>query len=271
MNNVRFDDASKLRAKMLGKNSQSIAQDDSGLLRKSTDGSADELLTRIINDRDEWDDNISLGGIEPFVFLELRDEMVKKKAIAKTEIIDFVKAGDPDPQGWRLAKHSRVHTQWARNIAQEKARALHEVLLDESKHLPKKTELEKLKESQDVLNGSIRAMRNRGSAPKPPPRRSGAGRRPQRRASICGPSSAAAPDLSQLFSMVEVGATTPAEKAPTPAEKARSQLFSMVEVGAPTPAEKAAEQAQLQQLTRMFSLSDSDDDEERDEKQEYEQ
>ena len=141
MNNVRFDDASKLRVKMLKKKSQS--QDDSSLIRKSTAtaGGTNQLLSEIISDRDEWDANISLDGIEPFVFLELRDLMVKKKANVKKEIIDFVKAGDPDPQGWRLAKHSRVHTQWARNIAQEKARALHEVLLDESKHLPKKTTL----------------------------------------------------------------------------------------------------------------------------------
>ncbi|EJK64273.1 hypothetical protein THAOC_15009 [Thalassiosira oceanica] len=231
MNNVRFDDASKLRKKMFGEKSQSIAQDDSILSRKSTAGSTNQLFSDIINDRDEWDANISLDGIEPFVFLELRDEMVKKRANVRKEIIDFVKANKSDPQGWRLASHSRFHTQWARNIAQEKARALHEVLLDESKHPSKKSEPEKLKEGQDLLDGSI-PVRFRDSAPTPSPRRSWAGRRPQRRASICGPSAVSAP-VSNL-----------------------SQLSPSKEVGTPAPDDKA----QLQQSTKTFSLSESDDD-----------
>ncbi|EJK76569.1 hypothetical protein THAOC_01663, partial [Thalassiosira oceanica] len=184
MNNLRFEDASKLRAKMLKKESHSVAHDDSALTRRSAAGSTNQLLSDIINDRDEWDANISLDGIEPFVFLELKEEMVKKKAIVKKEIIDFLKANKSDPQGWRLASHSRFHTQWARGIAQDKARSLHEALVDESKNLTKKTELEKLKESQEIIDGSIRAMRDRGSAPTPP-RRGVAGRRPQRRASVC--------------------------------------------------------------------------------------
>ncbi|EJK48781.1 hypothetical protein THAOC_32393, partial [Thalassiosira oceanica] len=126
MNNLRFEDASKLRAKMLKKESHS---DDSVLTRKSATGNTNQLLSDIINDRDEWDTNISLDGIEPFVFLELKEEMVKKKAIVKKEIIDFVKANKSDPQGWRLASHSRFHTQWARGIAQDKARSLHEALV----------------------------------------------------------------------------------------------------------------------------------------------
>ena len=233
MNNVRFDDASKLRVKMLKKKSQS--QDDSSLIRKSTAtaGGTNQLLSEIISDRDEWDANISLDGIEPFVFLELRDLMVKKKANVKKEIIDFVKANPMDPQGWRLASHSRFHTQWARNIAQEKAKALHDALIDENKE--KKTDLEELKESQDVINGSIRAMKSRDSAPTPPPRRIVAGRRPQRRASICGPSSvtASAPNISLLFSLEKSG--------------------TVKEAGTPIPADKA-------QLQQLFCLSESDDD-----------
>ena len=237
MNNVRFDDASKLRAKMLKKKSQS--QDDSSLIRKSTAtaGGTNQLLSEIISDRDEWDANISLDGIEPFVFLELRDLMVKKKANVKKEIIDFVKANPMDPQGWRLASHSRFHTQWARNIAQEKAKALHDTLT-ESKE--RKTELEELKESQDVIDGSIRAMKSRDSAPTPPPRRIVAGRRPQRRASICGPSSvtASAPNLTHLFSTVEKSGT-------------------VKEAGTPIPTDKA-------QLQQLFCLSESDDDDDDD-------
>ena len=233
MNNVRFDDASKLRVKMLKKKSQS--QDDSSLIRKSTAtaGGTNQLLSEIISDRDEWDANISLDGIEPFVFLELRDLMVKKKANVKKEIIDFVKANPMDPQGWRLASHSRFHTQWARNIAQEKAKALHDTLT-ESKE--RKTELEELKESQDVIDGSIRAMKSRDSAPTPPPRRIVAGRRPQRRASICGPSSvtASAPNLTHLFSTVEKSGT-------------------VKEAGTPIPTDKAL-------LQQLFCLSESDDD-----------
>mmetsp|Transcript_22460 Transcript_22460/g.51555 ORF Transcript_22460/g.51555 Transcript_22460/m.51555 type:complete len:373 (-) Transcript_22460:132-1250(-) len=244
MNNLRFEDASKLRAKMLKKESHSVAHDDSALTRRSAAGSTNQLLSDIINDRDEWDANISLDGIEPFVFLELKEEMVKKKAIVKKEIIDFLKANKSDPQGWRLASHSRFHTQWARGIAQDKARSLHEALVDESKNLTKKTELEKLKESQEILDGSIRAMRDRDSAPTPPrrtpPRRGVAGRRPQRRASICGPSSvsASAPNLSELFSV---------ERA-----------------GTPTPPVEKVDRAQLQQLTKIFSLSESDGDDDDD-------
>ena len=237
MNNVRFDDASKLRAKMLKKKSQS--QDDSSLIRKSTAtaGGTNQLLSEIISDRDEWDANISLDGIEPFVFLELKDLMVKKKANVKKEVIDFVKANPMDPQGWRLASHSRFHTQWARNIAQEKAKALHDTLT-ESKE--RKTELEELKESQDVIDGSIRAMKSRDSAPTPPPRRIVAGRRPQRRASICGPSSvtASAPNLTHLFSTVEKSGT-------------------VKEAGTPIPTDKA-------QLQQLFCLSESDDDDDDD-------
>lgn len=232
MNNLRFEDASKLRAKMLKKESHSAAHDDSVLTRKSTAGSTNQLLSDIINDRDEWDANISLDGIEPFVFLELKDEMVKKKAIVKKEILDFVKVNKSDPQGWRLASHSRFHTQWARSIAQDKARSLHEALVDESKNLTKKTELEKLKESQGIIDGSIRAMRDRDSAPTPP-RRSVAGRRPQRRASVC-----AQPSSKGFYSASFSG-------------------------GTPTPVEKV-DRAQLQQLTKMFSLSESDGDDDDD-------
>ena len=239
MNNLRFEDASKLRAKM--RENRGVAHDDCALTRRSGAGnSTTQLLTDIINDRDEWDANISLDGIEPFVFLELKDEMVKKKAIVKKEVLDFVKANKSDPQGWRLASQSRFHTKWARNIAQEKARSLHEALVDESKNLPQKTELEKLKESQDVLNGSIRAMRDRDSGStqprRPPPRRNVTGRRPQRRASVCGSSSvtASAPNLAELFL----------------ADKART----------PISVEKVDREQLSQQLTKMFSLSESDGD-----------
>ena len=227
MNNLRFEDASKLRAKM--RENRGVAHDDCALTRRSGAGnSITQLLTDIINDRDEWDANISLDGIEPFVFLELKDEMVKKKAIVKKEVLDFVKANKSDPQGWRLASHSRFHTKWARNNAQEKARSLHEALVDESKNLPQKTELEKLKESQEVIDGSIRAMRDRDSGPTTP-RRTPPRRKPQRRASVCAP-----PTSKGFFSASFSG-------------------------GTPTPVEKV-DKARLQQLTKMFSLSESDDD-----------
>jgi len=63
-----------------------------------------------------------------------------------------------------------------------------------------------------------------------------AGRRPQRRASICGPSSvtASAPNLTHLFSTVEKSGT-------------------VKEAGTPIPADKA-------QLQQLFCLSESDDD-----------
>ncbi|KAL3780297.1 hypothetical protein ACHAW5_008339 [Stephanodiscus triporus] len=117
----RFDDADFLRRQRPshggGDGQQTV--DDVGTSKKSKEAAISELLSVALSDED-LDENVSIRGIEHFVYPDLQQEMIRRKKEVQREVMAFVRAGRPDPQGWRLADHSRTYSQWARNVALEK-------------------------------------------------------------------------------------------------------------------------------------------------------
>lgn len=119
-NDVRFDDADVLR-KERG-------------IRTASRNDADDLTTskrnvfigdKITNALDDVDDSheISVRGIEHFVFPVLQKEMVRRKKALKMVVIGYSKnpvARKKDPQGIKLAEESESHSKWARDVATER-------------------------------------------------------------------------------------------------------------------------------------------------------
>ena len=130
MGQKRFDDAAKIRAHIKSKNEGSkggagaiaSTKDDTQMSRTARGKDIDSLLALALDDLDEYDDT-SIRGIEHFVYSQLQQEMIRRKKKVQKEVMEFVKSQRPDPQGWRLATHSRSLSQWARNVAQQKVRA----------------------------------------------------------------------------------------------------------------------------------------------------
>jgi hypothetical protein len=128
MGSARFDDAALLRKQRnldCDKNKEgevTHATDDVDIAKKSTAKCINALLATALEDPD-LDDDTSIRGIEHFVYPELQQEMIRKKKEVQKEVLEFVRSKRPDPQGWRLAQHSRLHSQWARDVALEKGRA----------------------------------------------------------------------------------------------------------------------------------------------------
>ena len=136
MGQKRFDDAAKIRALNKSKNERSqtsstkngsgassSTKDDTQMCRKARGKDIDSLLALALDDLDDYD-GTSIRGIEHFVYSQLQQEMIRRKKGVQREVLEFVRSKRPDPQGWRLATHSRSHSQWARNVAQEKVRAI---------------------------------------------------------------------------------------------------------------------------------------------------
>jgi len=80
-----------------------------------------DKITFALDDKDTGD--VSIQGVEPFVYPVLQKEMVRRKKELKASVL--ARARDPqrktkDPQGLRLAEESRGHSQWARDVASER-------------------------------------------------------------------------------------------------------------------------------------------------------
>jgi len=128
MNKQRFTDASKLRKQrnikvpakddMENNNSKAKACDDVDIAKRASD--IDALLNEAFDAERDIDEEVSIRGIEHFVYPELQQEMIRRKKHAKREVLNFKKSKRPDPQGWRLARLSEANTQWARDVAIEK-------------------------------------------------------------------------------------------------------------------------------------------------------
>ena len=80
---------------------------------------------KITNALDDCDDNheISIRGIEHFVFPVLQKEMVRRKKLLKKVVLGYSR--DPiqrkkDPNGIKLADESAEHSKWARDVATER-------------------------------------------------------------------------------------------------------------------------------------------------------
>jgi hypothetical protein len=122
MNKQRFTDASELR------NQRNVADpkdddkhhalDDAYIAKRTAD--IDKLLSEAFNAETDVDEQVSIRGIEHFVYPQLQQEMIRRKKQAKREVINFKKSKRPDPQGWKLARLSEQYTQWAREVALEK-------------------------------------------------------------------------------------------------------------------------------------------------------
>jgi hypothetical protein len=82
----------------------------------------------VLNTPDDHD-TTSIRGIEHFVYPELQQEMIRKKKEVQSQVMLLVTSKKPDPQGWRLANHFRMYSQWARDVALDKGRAyrMHDV------------------------------------------------------------------------------------------------------------------------------------------------
>mmetsp|Transcript_20362 Transcript_20362/g.31871 ORF Transcript_20362/g.31871 Transcript_20362/m.31871 type:complete len:358 (-) Transcript_20362:52-1125(-) len=124
MNKQRFTDASKLRKERnikvppKDKNKDKQAMDDVDIAKRHPD--IDQLLQEAFDPNRDIDEEVSIRGIEHFVYPTLQQEMIRRKKHAKRELINFQHSKRPDPRGWRLARQSEMNTQWAREVAIEK-------------------------------------------------------------------------------------------------------------------------------------------------------
>ena len=119
MGEKRFDDATILRQQRNLDQKMGDSVDDLDMTKKTRPKDINSLLNIALDDEDA-DETVSIRGIEHFVYPELQQEMIRKKKEQQAEVLDFVRSKRPDPQGWRLARHSRTYSQWARDVALQK-------------------------------------------------------------------------------------------------------------------------------------------------------
>jgi len=131
MGKTRSDDAATLRqhrrraeaekeskAEAKKKNEDQCV-DDLDLPKKNKVEDVATLLSQALAFADT-NEKASIRGIEHFVYPELQQEMIRRKKEVQREVLALFRSKTPDPQGWRLANHSRSFTQWSRNVALEK-------------------------------------------------------------------------------------------------------------------------------------------------------
>ena len=129
MGQARFDDAATLRAQRIvqedntngggggvGAVGERHTVDDVAISKKSKEKDIATLLNTALDDPD-LDENVSIRGIEHFVYPDLQQEMIRRKKELQREVLEFTRSSRPDPQGWRLAEHSRFFSLWARTVA----------------------------------------------------------------------------------------------------------------------------------------------------------
>ncbi|KAL9185122.1 hypothetical protein ACHAXT_002899 [Thalassiosira profunda] len=160
MGQSRFDDAATLRQqrRLDEKGGDGHSVDDGAVSRKNKTRDIAELLSTALEDEDA-DDAVSIRGIEHFVYPDLQQEMIRRKKEVQREVLDFVRQKRPDPQGWRLAQHSRTFSQWARNVAIEKGM---KYCMNNGVELEEE-QLEQYRKSHDELEGPGRSMRGSAS------------------------------------------------------------------------------------------------------------
>ena len=119
-NKVRFDDAYILRRERDIKNATRNDADD--LTNSTREVFIGYKITHALDDIDD-NHEISIRGIEHFVFPVLQKEMIRRKMDLKKTVLGYSR--DPevrklDPQGIKLAEESAAHSQWARDVASER-------------------------------------------------------------------------------------------------------------------------------------------------------
>lgn len=165
MGQSRFDDAAKLRQQrhLDEKKGGSESVDDVGISTKSKTRDIATLLTTALEDEDR-DENVSIRGIEHFVYPDLQQEMIRRKKEVQREVLEFVRSKRPDPQGWRLAQHSRSFSQWARNVALEKGMkyCMNNATVDPDVDISDE-ERQRMEKSTDELEATSRTLRGSNS------------------------------------------------------------------------------------------------------------
>ncbi|KAL3783867.1 hypothetical protein ACHAWO_000562 [Cyclotella atomus] len=121
MKSARYEDAALFRSTN-SKNDEHVV-DDLDMSRRRSILCIDTLLQTALQHSDDHPSDTSIRGIEHFVFPELQQEMIRKKKEVQSQVLSFCKSKCPDPQGWRLANHSRMYSRWARDVALEKGQA----------------------------------------------------------------------------------------------------------------------------------------------------
>eukprot|EP00584_Thalassiosira_punctigera_P020552 CAMPEP_0172561936 /NCGR_PEP_ID=MMETSP1067-20121228/94877_1 /TAXON_ID=265564 ORGANISM="Thalassiosira punctigera, Strain Tpunct2005C2" /NCGR_SAMPLE_ID=MMETSP1067 /ASSEMBLY_ACC=CAM_ASM_000444 /LENGTH=257 /DNA_ID=CAMNT_0013352071 /DNA_START=55 /DNA_END=828 /DNA_ORIENTATION=+ len=120
MSTVRLDEAKILRE---AKGIEDESRDDADeLTNSSRDVFIGYKLTHALDDTDD-NHEISIRGIEHFVYPVLQKEMIRRKKELRGAVLGYSR--DPktrkmDPKGIRLAKESAEHSQWARDVAKER-------------------------------------------------------------------------------------------------------------------------------------------------------
>ncbi len=119
-NEVRFDDADVLRKE---RGIRTSSRNDADTLSESRrDIFIGDKITHALDDVDDSHE-ISLRGIEHFVFPVLQKEMVRRKKELKRAVVGYSRdpvAKKKDPKGIQLAKDAAEHSQWARDVATER-------------------------------------------------------------------------------------------------------------------------------------------------------
>lgn len=160
MGQSRFDDAATLRQQ---RHLDEETADDVGLSQRSKGADISSLLILALEDEDR-DDRVSIRGIEHFVYPALQQEMIRRKKEVQREVLEFVRSKRPDPQGWRLAQHSRKFSQWARNVALEKGmkQCMNNANNDPDVELSE-DDYQRFQASSDELSASSRALKGSSS------------------------------------------------------------------------------------------------------------
>jgi len=174
MGQSRFDDADILRKQRRLESTTQLttakeqAQDDVGTSIKSNEDLITDLLSQALTDKDS-DPNVSIRGIEHFVYPDLQQEMIRRKRQVQREVMEFVRSKRPDPQGWRLADHSRRYSEWARNVAIQKGMnyCLNNAHSDPN-YSCSKDELDRCRRSTDELDAHAKSLRPSASFPAVP-------------------------------------------------------------------------------------------------------
>ena len=165
MGQSRFDDAAKLRKQrhMDEKGGEGHTVDDVDISKRTKNRDIAAQLTAALEDGDR-DEHVSIRGIEHFVYPDLQQEMIRRKKEVQREVLAFVRSKRPDPQGWRLAQHSRTFSQWARDVALEKGMKYSlNLAAEDPETAPSKDELERFQKSSDELEATSRSLRGSSS------------------------------------------------------------------------------------------------------------
>lgn len=121
MRSVRLADAATLR-EALGINADTI-DDADGLTAGSRDAFIGYKITNALDCVRDDDREVSLQGIEPFVFPVLMKEMCRRRRKLQCAVLRrsrYNRRRGLDPEGIDLAEESAKRSEWARDVASER-------------------------------------------------------------------------------------------------------------------------------------------------------